>query len=149
MPKFKLKKEEGKLAQAVNATAAAVKKKYGESNRLVDYLNRKHNEKDEYILKIFWEAKTELSMWDYIAKFQIQMPYTGMSDLRLYTNKRGKISMAHYNGTKFMGLAKEVVLTDIPGLKRPSYRSIPCVKWAVPTIDEWEINGMGKFVKRT
>lgn len=142
MPKFKLKKEEGKLAQAVNATAAAVKKKYGESNRLVDYLNRKHNEKDEYILKIFWEAETELSMWDYITKFQIQMPYTGMSDLRVYTNKRGKSSMAHYNGTKFMRLATESRL-------HLGYSTIPCVKWAVPTIDEWEINGMGKFVKRT
>jgi len=142
MPKFKLKTEEGKLAQAVNATAAAVKKKYGESNRLVDYLNRKHNEKDEYILKIFWEAKTELSMWDYIAKFQIQMPYTGMSDIRVYTNKRGKISMAHFNGSKYMKacIKKDGITDDKP---------IACVKWAVPTIDEWEINGMGKFVKRT
>jgi len=136
MPTFHLKeKDEGKLAKAVNATAAAVKKKYGESNRLVDYLNKKHNEKDQYVLKIFWENDDTDKMWEYVRKFQIGMPYKGMSDIKAYTNKRGKTSMAHYNGSKFMCLVGKD--------KKP----ITCVKWAVPTIDEWKIDSLGKFIK--
>lgn len=139
MPRFNVKqqKEEGKLAQAVSATAAAVKKKYGESNRLVDYLNKKNNEKDDFILQMFARGGNKDQMWDYVKRFQVHMPYKGMTDIRVYTNKRGKTSMAHYNGSKFMCLVKE----------EQFLKPIECVKWAVPTEEDWIIDGFGKFVK--
>ena len=132
---FNVKKEE-KVEIDHQSTSAAVKKKYGESNRLVDYLNKKHNEKDTFILSMFARGGNKDQMWDYVKRFEVQMPYKGLSDIRVYINKRGEEKMAHYNGSKFMCLVK----TDTSPKE--------CVKWAVPTQEEWIIDGLGKFIKK-
>ena len=139
MPTFKLKPSaEDKLI----ATTASVKKGYGEKTKLVDYLNKKNNDKDEYILNVFWENKDCEKMWNYVLKFGVSMPYEGLSEVKPYTNKRGKTSMAHFNGSKYM---KACIIKD--GITDD--KSIVCIKWEVPSKSTWYIcEESGKFYKR-
>ena len=133
--KFVLRKKKEEEPRVVEC---AMKKKYGEANGLIDYLNTKHSEKDKYILKVFWENEEDCgAMFDYVIKFKVNMPYKGLTEIKPYTNKSGRSTMGHYNGATYIGSVVKL-----------GTKPVPCNKWETPNRKDWDINDSGKFIKR-
>ena len=135
--KFVLRKKKEEEPRVVEC---AMKKKYGEANGLIDYLNKRHNQKDKFVLEMLWDQDYEFkktSMFDYVIKFKVNMPYKGLTEKKLYKTKSGRILMAHYNGDTYIGSV--VKLGEKP---------VPCNKWETPNRKDWDINDSGKFIKR-
>ena len=129
----KKKEEEPKVVEC------AMKKKYGEANGLIDYLNKRHNQKDKFVLEMLWDQDYEFkktSMFDYVIEFDVNMPYKGLTTIKPYKNKQGKTILAHFNYKYFGSVVK---LGEKP---------VPCDKWETPNRKDWYINDSGKFIKK-
>ena len=114
----------------------AVKKKYGEANGLISYLNKQSSERDSWILETLWSEKNSVKMWEYVIKFQVKSSYDGLTEIGHYTNKKGKTSLAHFNGMTYVKAAQK------------DDRPLPCKKWSVPCKENWFINLRGEFKKK-
>ena len=139
MPTIKINKKKKEEEPPAVAELAA-KSKYGESNRLVHYLNDKINKRDEFVLKMLWEQDYEFkpsSMFDYVIKFEVHRPYTGLTEIKPYTNKSNITKPAHFNGETYYG-----------SIKQKGTEPVPCLKYETPNREHWDINEKGKFIRR-
>ena len=110
--------------EELNATCNAVKSKLKKSNGRIRRLEKEIDERDEWVI----EKLPNEDKWSYVKEFGVACPYLGCSEIKLYTNKKGFKSLAHFNGNKYIGSVKANGKTPIA-----------ITKWEVPTKDKWKI----------
>ena len=110
----------------------AVKSKLKKSNGLNRYYEKEIDEKDKWVI----EKLPNEDKWLYVKEFWVACPYLGCSEIKLYTNKKGFKSLAHFNGNTYIGSVKANGKTPIA-----------VTKWEVPTKDKWKIKD-NKFFRK-
>lgn len=119
--------------ERLNTKSHALMGHLSKSNGLNRYLSKEIDDRDTWVIS----KLSDDDKWIYVAKFQIQRQYKGLSTIGDYTNKRGFTSKAHFNGGRYIGSCKKY--GDTP---------IVCPKYEVPTKERGWVIVEGKFVKR-
>ena len=121
--------EELELAMA---TGNAVKSNLKNSNALVRWLNNRDDKKNTWILN----KLNDNDKWNYVIEFQVKMTCDSMTTIGDYTNKKGHVSKAHFNGCSYHGSCRKLGMEPVP-----------CQSWCVPNRKDWTIRN-GAFVRK-